>query len=155
MTVVIQRVHTETQCLDVRAMVEAHVRFERSDVAIPDDWAARTARSIGSGRLKMLVAVADGATVGYASISREHSTWTAAPFAHLDCLFVDADHRGEGVGVLLFDAVAREAGAMGLSQLQWQTPEWNTRAAEFYSALGGRAQQKLRFSLILEPTPTT
>ena len=152
MTVVIQHVQTETHCVQLWALVEAHVRFERSDVVVPNDWPARTVRSIESGRLRMFVAVADGATVGYASMTTEHSTWTAAPFAHLDCIFVDADHRGKGVGGLLFDAVARESQAMGLVQLQWQTPEWNVRAAEFYGSVGGRAQQKLRFSLTLNPT---
>ena len=43
---------------DIRPLVAAHVAFERSAVAIPTDWAERTARLIAVGHLAVFVAEA-------------------------------------------------------------------------------------------------
>jgi GNAT superfamily N-acetyltransferase len=99
-------------------------------------------------RLRCLVAgTPDGAVVGYATCAPELSTWDGREYLHMDCLFLTPGHRGLGLGALLMDAVTAEARALGLTQVQWQTPTWNEGAIRFYDRLGARAKEKTRFTL--------
>ncbi|MGY0233788.1 N-acetyltransferase family protein [Longispora urticae] len=121
----------------------AHADFERAGPVAPD-LADRLAGALfGTGRLGCLVLAGDGALGGYATFSREYSTWAGAEYTHLDCLFVVAGHRGGGWGRRLFDEVA----ALADGELQWQTPEWNTDAQRFYARLGARSAPKVRYTL--------
>lgn len=87
--------------------------------------------------------------VGYASWSLEASTWQAAEYAHLDCLYLREDERGRGTGRLLLRAVEAEARAAGAGELQWQTPAWNQDAIRFYRRHGAQEAAKARFTLPL------
>ena len=40
--------------------------------------------------------------------------------------------------------------AIGVTEIQWQTPHWNLDASLFYQRRGGIAKQKLRFTLSAE-----
>lgn len=98
-------------------------------------------------RLRCLVAeLPGGEVVGYATCAAEISTWDGAEYLHMDCLFLREGHRGLGLGELLTDAVAEEARALGLSEVQWQTPAWNEGAIRFYGRIGAEAKEKLRFA---------
>jgi RimJ/RimL family protein N-acetyltransferase len=46
--------------------------------------------------------------------------------------------------------VTAEARALGLTEVQWQTPSWNEGAIRFYDRLGARARAKTRFTLTVE-----
>ncbi|KIZ14816.1 GNAT family N-acetyltransferase [Streptomyces natalensis] len=99
-------------------------------------------------RLRCFVAeLNDGEIIGYATCAPEVSTWDGAEYLHMDCLFLREGHRGRKVGPLLMEAVTTEARALGLGQVQWQTPPWNTDAIRFYDRLGARAKEKLRYHL--------
>ncbi|MFD7337277.1 GNAT family N-acetyltransferase [Streptomyces violascens] len=69
----------------------------------------------------------------------------------MDCLFLRDGHRGLRLGPLLMDAVAAEARALGLAEIQWQTPVWNKRAVRFYECLGATGKDKVRYSLSVPP----
>lgn len=47
----------------------------------------------------------------------------------------------------MISAVIERARQMGLAEMQWQTPAWNSRAIEFYRRLGAKALEKQRFYL--------
>jgi GNAT superfamily N-acetyltransferase len=145
----IVRARTVDECRPVRALVEAHSKFERSATAVPADWAERVARFIAAGELTLFVALREGVPVGYASTAVTVETWSGAPYAHLDCLFVRDDLRGTGIGALLVAEVAEVARQDGYSELQWQTPVWNDGAIRFYQRLGAHNQTKERFTLAL------
>lgn len=91
----------------------------------------------------------DGEVVGYATCGPQLSTWDGCAYLHLDCLFLRAGHRSMGLGALLVDAVCAEARALGIDEVQWQTPAWNEDAVRFYGRLGAEAKEKLRFTLNL------
>ncbi|MEU0114451.1 GNAT family N-acetyltransferase [Streptomyces bobili] len=78
------------------------------------------------------------------------STWDGLEHLHMDCLFLAPGQRGLGLGALLMDAVSAEARALGLTEIQWQTPTWNEGAIRFHDRLGARAQEKTRFTLTVE-----
>ncbi|MEM7480926.1 MAG: GNAT family N-acetyltransferase [Acidobacteriota bacterium] len=85
--------------------------------------------------------------LGFASCSLEAATWSASQYVHLDCIYLRPEARGDGVGLDLMRRVVRHALDLGCTQVQWQTPVWNQRAARFYYRLGAVAQHKLRFAL--------
>jgi GNAT superfamily N-acetyltransferase len=141
----------------VAELAALHARYERA--APPaEDLAARlatllfdSAADTPASRLRCLVAeLPGGEIVGYATCAPEVSTWDACEYLHLDCLFLVPGHRGLGVGGLLMDAVLAEARALGLTEIQWNTPAWNEGAIRFYDRLGARAKEKLRYSLAVE-----
>jgi GNAT superfamily N-acetyltransferase len=109
---------------------------------------------LGDGRQAHFLAPV-GERVGYASWSLEASTWQAAEYAHLDCLYLREATRGRGAGRLLMGAVEAEARSAGAGELQWQTPAWNEGAIRFYRRTGARDDAKARFTLPLtDPSRT-
>jgi GNAT superfamily N-acetyltransferase len=96
-------------------------------------------------KLWCLVAEVDSDIVGYASYTREFSTWWACDFVYLDCLYVREAYRGTGIGRQMMEIVCYEARVLGCSVVKWHTPVWNSRAARFYERLGATGEEKLRF----------
>jgi GNAT superfamily N-acetyltransferase len=147
---------TRTDLPAVAALCAAHAAFERADPP-PADLAARLAPKLFSTSPRAWCAVADfhGSLVGYATCSLEFSTWYAAEYLHLDCLFVSAENRGQGWGQRLFAATSEIATRLGAAHLEWQTPAWNTEAARFYHRTGAVHQEKLRYRLPTTTYPIT
>ncbi len=90
-----------------------------------------------------------GVIVGYATATVDFSTWNAASFMHLDCLYLKASARGNGLGRLLLCQVIEFARTLNCRNLQWQTPVWNEPAIRFYEREGAMPHQKYRFILKL------
>ena len=145
----IVRATTAAECASVRALAVAHARYERSDTVVPADWATRILDLIRTERLELFLAEVSATPVGFATLTHDVGTWAAAPYAHLDSLYVAEGHRDAGVGKLLTDAVIELARERGSGELQWQTPTWNSGAIRFYNRLGARQQRKERFTLAL------
>jgi len=146
-TISILEATSSTECASVRPLVEAHVRYERSATVLQSDWDSRTAALVEAELLVLFVAVTAGAPVGYATLTRDVATWSATPYAHLDCLYVADEHRDAGIGRLLVDAVVERVRRWGYAELQWHTPAWNAAGVRFYERLGAQHQAKERFSL--------
>ena len=87
--------------------------------------------------------------IGYATYTFDYSTWDAARFLYLDCLYLDEGYRGFGIGeevMTRLTAVARENRCVNI---QWQTPTCNERAITFYNRIGGVGKEKVRFTVVL------
>lgn len=100
-----------------QAAVPARVRCYLAEVAADD----------GVGR---------PAAVGMALVSPSPATMTLSELWSLRDLFVDADHRGAGVGRALVGRVRDDASAAGASRLVLQTEHDNTVALSLYRSLG-------------------
>ncbi|MFB7245633.1 GNAT family N-acetyltransferase [Streptomyces populi] len=135
----------------VARLAAEHAAYEKVTTPLPADLSQRLETLLfGSAapRLRCFVAeLADGEIIGYASCAPELSTWDGAEYLHMDCLFLRNGHRGLGIGPMLMEAVQGEARALGLGQVQWQTPPWNEDAIRFYDRLGARAKEKRRYFL--------
>lgn len=100
-------------------------------------------------QLHCLVVEVAGEIVGYATYTFDFSTWDAQRFIYLDCLFLEEDYRSFGIGQVLMDKVKEAGQSQGCINMQWQTPEFNTKAIKFYKRIGGVGKDKVRFTLPL------
>lgn len=89
----------------------------------------------------------DGSVVGYVTASAGFSTWQAAEFLHMDCLYLREGWRGAGTGAAMLDVLVDFARREGFEEIQWQTPAWNVDAARFYRRRGAEEKSKRRFFL--------
>lgn len=134
---------------DMDALIELcaeHAAYEGAPYG-PQGKARSLARALfaTSPHLYAWVVAQRGRLVGYATATQEFSTWDAASFLHLDCLYLREEARGTGLGRQLVLEVACLALRLGCVNVQWQTPEWNERAIRFYQRLGAIGKQKVRF----------
>lgn len=134
----------------VAELAAEHAAYEKAAPPRPDLVAALHRLLFGTPapRLRCLVAeLPDTTLAGYATCAPELSTWSAAEYLHMDCLYLTESARGHGLGALLMSAVRAEARALGLPHVEWQTPDWNTSAMRFYDRLGATAKPKARYTL--------
>lgn len=127
-------------------LIQHHAAYEGGQASVTRD-ALRSVLDRKPSPLTAWVAVQTGALIGYATATMDFSTWAGRHFLHLDCLFVDGDHRGGRIGAALLNAVRDHAAALGITEIQWQTPSWNEGAVRFYLREGASMLLKARFSL--------
>lgn len=96
---------------------------------------------------RLLLAARDSRDLGFL-------TWnTSFPAAGLGCrvviedLFVLAGARGQGVGLALLRAAAREARRLGAEELSWTTEAGNRGARRFYDRVGAVAHDKVTYRM--------
>ncbi|MFF5785060.1 GNAT family N-acetyltransferase [Streptomyces sp. NPDC012693] len=131
-------------------LIAEHAAYEKAAPPAPGlaDRLARLLFAPAEPRLRCLVAVLpDGTLAGYATCAPELSTWDGAEYLHMDCLYLTESSRGHGLGPLLMTAVSAEARALGIDEVQWQTPAWNENAIRFYDRLGATSREKRRYTL--------
>lgn len=85
---------------------------------------------------EVLVAVSDGAAVGFALFFSNFSTFQARPGIYLEDLYVRPAFRGLGLGKRLLVEVARLAVARGCGRYEWSVLDWNAPSIGFYESLG-------------------
>lgn len=85
--------------------------------------------------------------IGYASYMKQFSTWDAAYYIYMDCLFMLDGFRGFSIGEKLIDRIKTEGRKLGCTTIQWQTPYFNRRAMKFYDRVGGLGKSKKRYFL--------
>ena len=90
-----------------------------------------------------------GRAEGYFTFTLDFSTWDAAPFLHLDCLYLEPGLRGRGIGREIFQHLEQIAVANGCMHIQWQTPTTNAPAIRFYDRLGAVGRDKKRYVLAI------
>lgn len=125
-----------------------HAAYERADFDPVGKENALHQMLFGLGaRLHCLVAEEGDRSIGYATFSVECSTWDAAYYMHMDCLFLRPEARNKGVGKALMRAIAQKALRSGVKRMQWQTPSFNVDAVRFYERLGPVKKEKFRLFL--------
>jgi GNAT superfamily N-acetyltransferase len=133
---------------DLFGLIADHARFERTEATLTraalDGILATTTPPV-----KILVAARQGNLLGYAAMTYDYSLWRAHRWAHLDCLFVQEEHRGLSVGRALLQAATDTARECGADRLEWQTPAWNEPAIAFYRRQNAKGLSKMRFGFAL------
>jgi GNAT superfamily N-acetyltransferase len=83
-----------------------------------------------------LIAERGGEALGYALFFPTFSSFLASTGMWLEDLFVREEHRGEGVGRALLEALAALAQERGGERLEWAALDWNEPALGFYRRIG-------------------
>jgi GNAT superfamily N-acetyltransferase len=94
-----------------------------------------------------LIAESDHRVVGYAAYTFCFSTWSAGRYLDMDCLYLEAEYRGFGIGEKIIRQLQGIAAIKGCIEMQWQTPSFNERAIRFYKRIGATGKDKVRFFL--------
>lgn len=138
---------------DVNSIVhlcQKHADFERASFNPIGKEDALTEALFGEQpKLFCLVVESHETIVGYTSYTIDFSTWDAASFMYMDCLYLEDSVRGAGIGEAIMEKLKQIATTKNCINIQWQTPEFNERAIKFYHRVGGTGKEKMRFFLDL------
>lgn len=131
-------------------LCQKHAEFEKADFS-PEGKEEKLKEAIFSKNPKLfcLVVAAKETIVGYVSYTFDFSTWDAATFMYMDCLFLEEEARSFGIGEVLIEKLKEIATENNCINIQWQTPEFNTRAIKFYNRIDAKGKDKVRFTLSL------
>lgn len=91
------------------------------------------------------VVVVNEKVMGYVTFTFNYSTWNAGYFLYLDCLYLEPEIRSMGIGAEIIKRLKAIARKNECVNIQWQTPEFNIRAIQFYNRVGGKGKKKVRF----------
>lgn len=125
-----------------------------------EDWyaAADLAEALSRERTLLLVAEREGAVVGFTHAVRR----TADDVGFIMRLYVDPDHRREGTGAALLDAVTGALREAGVERIDAAVLSANERGRAFYEAagfeladetetrIGGESHPECRYSLSVD-----
>ena len=78
-----------------------------------------------------IVGEVEGLIVGLSIYYYRYSTWKGKRL-YLEDLIVIEDHRGKGIGKLLFEATIKVARETKCTGMMWQVLDWNEPAINFY-----------------------
>jgi ribosomal protein S18 acetylase RimI-like enzyme len=132
----------------VVGLCKKHAEFERAPFnPIGKEEGLKKALFGEQPKLFCLVIESHETIVGYASYTIDFSTWDAACFMYMDCLYLEEETRGFGIGEAVIEKLKQIAIAKKCINIQWQTPKFNERAIKFYHRIGGTAKEKVRFFL--------
>jgi GNAT superfamily N-acetyltransferase len=129
-------------------MMQEHADFERAAFS-PDGKKDKLHVALFSQpqRLNCWVVTINEKLVGFVSYTFDYSTWDAAEFMYMDCLFLREQTRGKGIGSEIIKRLTAVAAERNCINIQWQTPTFNTPAIDFYIKNKAVAADKVRFTL--------
>lgn len=129
-------------------LCEAHAAYEKSEYSPEGKLEGLREAIFGNPKkLNVWIVDIDGKAEGFTSFTFDFSTWEAAPFLYMDCLYLNENCRSAGIGAEIMRRIREEAKKNKCINIQWQTPEFNARAIKFYVGLGSTGKQKMRFFL--------
>ncbi|MFD0862006.1 GNAT family N-acetyltransferase [Sungkyunkwania multivorans] len=142
------RFATKEDILQIVELCEAHADYEKAVYDAEGKVQLLGKALFGpSPKFFCLVADKEGTLVGYATYMKQFSTWDAAAYVYMDCLYLKEYVRGLGIGAKFIDRIRDEGKKIGCDTMQWQTPTFNVRAINFYERLGAHSKTKERFFL--------
>ena len=80
----------------------------------------------------------DGEPLGFTELSFFRSVWQERPIGHIDELYVVPEHRGDGIGRVLLEALLERARERGAPSVGLVTGEANADARALYESVGFR-----------------
>ena len=127
----------------VLGLIRELAEFERLSDQVAADETTLGDGLFGERRVaEVVLAEWKGEAVGFAVFFHNFSTFLGRAGLHLEDLYVKPDTRGLGVGRWLITFVARIAVDRKCGRFEWSVLDWNTRALDFYRALGAVAMDE-------------
>jgi GNAT superfamily N-acetyltransferase len=134
-------------------LVRALARYEKLEhLAIGTEAAFGRALFGAPPRAFALVAETfDGEPVGFALWFYSFRTFQALPCLYVEDVFVEAAHRGAGLGRRIFAELARRALDEGCDRMEWSVLDWNAPAIGFYDRIGSRPREGWTLRVLARP----
>lgn len=127
----------------VLGLIRELAQFERLLDQVVTDEASLAEALFGERRVpEVVLAELKGQVVGFAVFFHNFSTFLGRPGIHLEDLYVQPHARGQGVGRWLITFVAKLAVDRKCGRLEFSVLDWNTKALDFYRALGAVAMDE-------------
>jgi ribosomal protein S18 acetylase RimI-like enzyme len=128
------------------ALCREHAAYEKADF-VENGQAGRWHAALFSGEPALYGWMAtDGEEYcGFMTVTIDFATWSAEPFAYMDCLYLRETYRGRGIGRVFLDRLREFAAARQCGWAEWQTPPYNELGIGFYRRMGATAKPKVRF----------
>jgi GNAT superfamily N-acetyltransferase len=134
---------TEADVPVILELIKALAEYERLGAeVVATEATLRAALFAPSSHVRVLVARADGAAVGFAVYFYNFSTFLGRAGIYLEDVFVRPAWRRRGIGRRLLRHLARAAVAEGCGRLEWSVLDWNEPAVAFYRSIGARAMDE-------------
>ena len=89
-------------------------------------------------RAGALIVEKNSEPVGFALWHYSFSTFAGAPSLYVEDVYVQAAHRGGGIGRAIFKHLAGVALAQGCRRMDWSVLDWNAPAIAFYRSIGAK-----------------
>lgn len=124
-----------------------HAKYESAEISNEVNWCALSEHLFVIQDVKCLVAELRNEIVGFATFMKQFSTWDAAFYIYMDCLYLKEEARGKGIGQQMIKEITVYAKDQGCRLMQWQTPDFNEQAIRFYEKIGAASKSKRRFFL--------
>lgn len=130
----------------IKKLVKAHAKFEKASALSDNNLDKLSNYIFSTDVVKCLVVELNNEIVGYATFMKQFSTWDANYYIYLDCLYLNEKTRGKGIGTQIMGKIKAYAKSINCSEIQWQTPDFNKEAIDFYKKLGAESKTKERFN---------
>ncbi|MES2111041.1 MAG: GNAT family N-acetyltransferase [Bacteroidota bacterium] len=132
---------------ELLVLMAEHAAYEKA-IFHPEGKSERLYKAIFEPPIRLYCEVLEGDTglTGFVSYTYDFSTWDAAEFMYMDCLFLRPEARGLGLGSRVLAKLQQIARQKGCINIQWQTPEFNEPAIRFYKKNGAGMLVKARFT---------
>jgi len=85
---------------------------------------------------EVMLAVVDGQEVGFALYFYNFSTFIGRTGMYLEDIYIQPEHRGQGIGRAMLRTLAKMAVERGCKRFEWTCLDWNTPAIELYRSIG-------------------
>lgn len=134
---------------DMHQLVELcslHAAYEESDYDSENKvFLLESHLFVKNSSLNCLVVELKGELIGYATFTKQFSTWDANYYVYMDCLYLKEEARRKGIGQELMSKIKSFAKIEKCNVIQWQTPKSNHSAIKFYNSIGAVGKAKERF----------
>lgn len=130
------RVAVKSDCPRLMELIRELALFERAPDEVTVSLEEFEEAGFGAKPVwKAFVVEIDGVVVAFALYYVRYSTWKGNRL-YLEDLIVTEEHRGKGLGKLLFDRLFQEVRELDFSGMVWQVLDWNEPAINFYKKYG-------------------
>ena len=127
----------ESDCTNILALIRELAEFEQLAHTVQATAPQLREHLFGPHpRAEALIAEWSGQLAGFALYFHNFSTFLGKPGLYVEDIYVRPDYRRKGIGLTLFQHLARLAVARHCGRLEWSVLDWNTPAIEFYHSLG-------------------
>lgn len=125
---------------DIQALVQFQVdmALESEGTALDRERVTKGISAVMEDQNKgiYLLARSDGKPIGSLMLTREWSDWTNRWYWWIQSVYVQPEHRGQGVYKALYDKVKEMAREQGVVQVRLYVDKTNLRAQQVYQKLG-------------------